>query len=236
MFLLLVAFLPLSLCAICPKDEFYPVNNKTDFFLPKLPYTYNALNPIYWDQLLYYHHTQVHQALVASLNSIVHSTPAYMSLSLTDLLQTKAQADYSLWRAAGGHYSHSLFWWVLVAYPCSKAPSGSLLLAINAQWGSFDTFQTTFSQTANALFGSGWIFLCVDDSGQLVIKAKAEEFSPLAEGVYPFLALDMWEHAYYFYYMWDKAAYVQAWWNIVDWGMVQYFYDEYASQKLPVPV
>ena len=76
----------------------------------------------------------------------------------------------------------------------------------------------------------------MDPAGSLVIKAKSNEYSPLAEGYFPFLGIDMWEHSYYFYYIWDKNSYVNSWWEIIDWGLVEYLYEEYAKQLRAIPV
>ena len=69
-----------------------------------------------------------------------------------------------------------------------------------------------------------------------MIKAKIEEYAPLTDGYFQFLGLDMWEHSYYFFYMWDKSAYVDAWWEIIDWGLVEYLYEEYSKELIAIPV
>ena len=76
----------------------------------------------------------------------------------------------------------------------------------------------------------------MDSTGTLVIKAKVEEYSPLADGYFQVLGLDMWEHSYYFYYIWDKSAYVDAWWDIIDWGLVGDLYEEYSKELIAIPV
>jgi superoxide dismutase, Fe-Mn family len=221
----------------CSKDEYEAVNEKTTFSLPKLPYEYNSLQPQYWNQLLYYHHDYIHEGLVEGLNNITAWNITYQSQTVTQLLITYGTSDYSLWRYAGGHYSHCLLWWSLFNYQCAQAsPGGVLGLAIQDQWGSFDSFQSAFNTAAKGLYGSGWVWLCVDGNKTLVIRSKAEEYSPLAEGYYPFLGLDMWEHSYYLYYQWDSSSYIDAWWSIIDWALIEYFYEEYSSNLIPISI
>ena len=52
---------------------------------------------------------------------------------------------------------------------------------------------------------------------------------------YPFFAEDLWEHAYYLQYLWERGIYIDNYWSIVDWKVVEDFYDEYASKKIAIP-
>lgn len=234
-FIILAFFLQVQ--SLCLKDEYYSLNEKNTFSLPKLPYKYDSLQPQYWNQLLYFHHDSLHNSLTSSLNDLVESDSEYQDKTITELLINYASANYTLWRYAGGYYNHCLFWWSLLSFKCSDAePSGELLSDIQAKWGSFEEFKNRFNTNAKGLYGSGWIWLCVDSNGDLVIKAKVEEYSPLGEGYFPVLGLDMWEHSYYFYYLWDKGAYVDAWWDIIDWGLIGYLYEEYSKNLIAIPV
>ena len=221
----------------CEKDEFTPLNEKSTFTLPKLPYAYNSLNPHYWDQIVYYHHDRVHKTLINSLNSHIKSNSIYSGKSITDLLQNYASSDYTLWRYAGAHYSHSLFWWSLFSYKCADSLGTSeLLYDIEQHWESFEGFKNEFNKYAKGLYGSGWVWLCINQEGELLIKAKSEEFNPLGQGIIPIVGIDVWEHSYEFFYRWDRGAYVDAWWEIIDWGLISYLYEEYCKNLIPIPI
>ena len=172
MIFIILAFLPIFQCA-CPKDEYLAVNEITTFTVPKLPYQYDSLQPQYWSQVLYFHHDYIHASLVNSLNGIISNNTNYQGLNLTTLLAVYGSKDKNLWRYAGGHYNHCLFWLTLLSYKCSKStPSGLLLNDIETKWGNFSNFQTQFNNNAKGLFGSGWVWLCVDPKGLLTISAK----------------------------------------------------------------
>ncbi|CAG9332359.1 unnamed protein product [Blepharisma stoltei] len=227
-----------SAATSCDKDEYSALNEKGEFTLPKLPYQYGYLQPQYWSQLLYYHHVKVHQQLIDQLNSYISTNSTYTSLTLTDLLIQYGTTDSNISRYAGGHYNHSLLWWILLNSRCgsSDEPNDNLGLDIESQYGSFSNFQTDFSNAAKNLFGSGWVWACVK-SGSIQIKTNSDESSPLAGGdCYPFLGIDVWEHAYYFYYEWDREEYIDSWWEIIDWNMVEMFYEDYALEGKAVSV
>lgn len=237
MFHLISLFSLVSSSTTCLKDEYEPLYEKSTFTLPKLPYTYDSLNPQYWDQLVYYHHDKVHKDLIDSLNSYISENTKYSDLTIIDLLQDYASNDYTLWRWAGGHYSHTLFWQSLYSYKCAdELGTSELLYKIEGKWGSFEEFKEEFSGFAKGLYGSGWVWLCIDLDGELVIKAKSEEFNPLGQGLIPIVGIDVWEHAYEFFYRWDRNDYVDAWWEIIDWGLISYLFDEYCSKLVPIPI
>ena len=62
----------------------------------------------------------------------------------------------------GGHYNHSLFWKTLTPGG-AQAPTGALAEAIDASFGSFDTFKEQFANAATTRFGSGWAWLIVKE-------------------------------------------------------------------------
>ena len=94
-------------------------------------------------------------------------------------------------------------------------------------FGSFEKFVQKFNDAAKSRFGSGWAWLSVDPStGELFITSTANQDNPLMVGIgtrngVPILALDVWEHAYYLKYQNKRADYIEAFWKIVDWNVVE---------------
>ena len=77
----------------------------------------------------------------------------------------------------------------------------------------------------------------MDFDGHLKILGKSGEYNPLAGNQsIPLLGIDMWEHAYYLYYMDNNDVWISNWWSIVDWTLIGYWYEEYVSNYLPIPI
>jgi Fe-Mn family superoxide dismutase len=119
----------------------------------------------------------------------------------------------------GGYANHNLFWEIMGPNG-GGSPSGALASAIDATFGSFDSFKEKFSGNAGTRFGSGWSWLVVKNDGSLAAYSTANQDSPTMDGDTPILGLDVWEHAYYLNYPNRRPDYVTAWWNVVDWAKV----------------
>jgi Fe-Mn family superoxide dismutase len=100
------------------------------------------------------------------------------------------------------------------------APEGDLGAAIDAAFGSFDAFKEEFKHAGIARFGSGWAWLIKDGSGNLAVVSTPNQDSPISDGSTPLLGCDVWEHAYYLKYQNKRPEYLDAFWNVVNWGYV----------------
>lgn len=193
------------------------------FTLPVLPYSYDALEPHIDAQTMEIHYTKHHQAYVTNLNNAV-SGSALEGKSLEELLKNVDSLPVVVRNNAGGHWNHTFFW-NLLSPKASVAPTGKLAAAINKKWGNLDAFKAAFNQAAMGRFGSGWAWLCVEASGELEICSTANQDNPLMPNVgcsgQPILGLDVWEHAYYLKYQNRRAEYVEAFWKVLDWKVVE---------------
>ena len=191
--------------------------------LPDLPYDYDALEPHIDAETMKIHHSKHHQGYVNNLNAALEKHPELADKSLEDLLGDLDSVPEDIKTAVrnngGGHANHSLFW-PCMAPGSGGTPSGELAGAIDSAFGSFDAFAEALSKAAATRFGSGWAWLCVDDSGGLVVTSTANQDNPVSEGLNPILGLDVWEHAYYLNYQNRRPDYVKAWWNVVNWEQV----------------
>lgn len=195
--------------------------------LPQLPYAYDALEPHIDTRTMEIHHTKHHQAYVDNANKALEGSEL-ASLPVEELIQkldqVPADKKAALRNNAGGHANHSLFWQVM-GQGKGGQPSGELMDAINAAFGSFDAFKTKFEDAAKTRFGSGWAWLVVRD-GSLAVVSTANQDNPLmgeavagASGT-PILGVDVWEHAYYLNYQNKRPDYLAAFWNVVNWDEV----------------
>ena len=188
------------------------------FDLPALPYAYNALEPYISEQIMKLHHDKHHQTYLDNLNKAIDAHPEW-GKGIEEIIKTwdKAPDDIKnvLRNHGGGYYNHSLFW-LMMTPKKDQTPSGGFADEMNKTFGSFDAFKKQFSESATKIFGSGWEWLVVDN-GKLALVSTPNQDSPLTQGKMPVLGLDVWEHAYYLQYFSNRAAYVEAWWHVVNW-------------------
>ena len=186
--------------------------------LPPLPYAYDALEPHIDEQTMHLHHDIHHKGYVDGLNKAL------------DMLEGARQSgDFGLvkhWEReaafhGSGHFLHSIFWENMGPGKGGE-PAGTLRQQIEKDFGSFEAMRKQFSAAATAVEGSGWAMLVFEPSAGQLEVLTAEKHQNLTQwGVVPLLVLDVWEHAYYLKYQNRRAAYVEAFWNIVNWDDVQ---------------
>ena len=185
--------------------------------LPALPYDYNALEPYYEERTLRLHHGAHHKAYVDGLNN-----------AASKIAEAREKGDYALvkhWERelafhGSGHILHSRFWENMK--PGGGGPAyGTVAAGIERDFGGFDKFKQQFTAAAAAVEGSGWALLCLVPPFKKLEILTAEKHQNLTQwGAVPLLALDLWEHAYYLQYQNRRAAFIEAWWNVVNWDDV----------------
>jgi Fe-Mn family superoxide dismutase len=190
--------------------------------LPALPYTPGALEPHIDARTMEIHHGKHHQAYINNLNDALEGHADLQAKSIEDLIRGLGSIPEGIRTAVrnngGGHLNHSMFWTSMKASGGGK-PSGALADAIDATFGSLDSFKETFTKAAITRFGSGWAWLVIE-SGKLTVVSTANQDNPISNGETPLLGLDVWEHAYYLNYQNRRGDYVAAWWNVVNWDTV----------------
>ena len=192
------------------------------FELPKLSYSYDSLEPHIDARTMEIHHSKHHAGYTAKLNAAISGTPLE-GQSIEDLIKNLDMSNSAVRNNGGGFYNHCLFWSVMS--PSPKVLSGNLADAIDNSFGSFDGFKTAFSGAAATQFGSGWAWLCVLNGGQLEVCSTPNQDNPLMPGIacngVPILGVDVWEHAYYLNYQNRRPEYIDAFFNVIDWGEVE---------------
>jgi Fe-Mn family superoxide dismutase len=191
------------------------------YSLPPLPYAYDALEPSIDKATMEFHHDKHHQAYVTAVNAALEGTPLAdtpVEDVLRDLSQVPADKLTAVKNNGGGHYNHTMFW-ENMGPGCGGEPSGALADAIASTFGSFADFQAKIKETGIKQFGSGWSWLILDGSS-LAIVGSANQDNPISDGKTPLLGVDVWEHAYYLKYQNLRPAYIDAWWNVVNWPKV----------------
>ena len=184
--------------------------------LPPLPFAKDALAPHISAETIEYHYGKHHATYVANLNKLIPGTE-FESLSLEEIVK---RSSGGIFNNAAQVWNHT-FYWNCVAPKAGGEPSGALAAAINTAFGSFAQFKEKFTGTAVTTFGSGWAWLVRDSVGKLGVESTGNAGCPLAAGKKPLLTCDVWEHAYYIDYRNARAAYVEAFWKLVNWAFVE---------------
>jgi Fe-Mn family superoxide dismutase len=191
------------------------------FELPKLQYDYVALEPHIDSRTMEIHHGKHHAGYTNNLNAAIAGTEME-GKSVEELLSGVSSLPVAVRNNGGGFYNHRLFWEVIGPNGGGQ-PKGSLLEAINRDFGSFTAFQEIFNKAAATRFGSGWAWL-VEQDGKLVVSSTPNQDNPLMdlaeEKGNPVLGLDVWEHAYYLNYQNRRPEYISAFWKVVNWDAV----------------
>ena len=194
------------------------------FSLPDLPYAHDALEPHIDARTMEIHHTKHHQAYVNNLNDALAKHPDLRYDDIDELMRNFDRVPSDIQTAVrnngGGHANHSLFWQIM-GPNAGGEPTGSVGEQIRSAFGDFGSFREKFAAAAKGRFGSGWAWLVVGNGGGVEITDTANQDSPLMEGRTPILGLDVWEHAYYLNYPNRRPDYIEAWWNVVNWGEVE---------------
>lgn len=199
------------------------------FQLLALPYAYEALEPHFDKETMTIHHQRHHQAYVDNLNKAVAGSDAENE-TLENILRSVSKYSPAIRNNGGGHYNHSLFWETLSPTPRTQ-PEGQLAEAIKNTFGSLDELKAQIKQAGLGQFGSGWAWLFVKYNGSLGVAATANQDNPLMDTNvtnqgYPILGVDVWEHAYYLKYQNKRADYLDAFWSVLDWSVIEKKYAE----------
>ena len=160
-----------------------------------------------------YHYGKHLQTYVDNLNRLTEGTP-YSDLTLEQIILT---ATGPVFNNAAQVWNHEFFFEQLSPEPKLR-PSGELLEAINHQFGSVEAVREAMNEAAVNLFGSGWVWLVVDDEGALSILSTRNAGLPMRHGLTPLLAMDVWEHAYYIDYRNRRGDAMHEMWRVMDWG------------------
>ncbi len=201
----------------------YERGGNPSFEFPSLPYSYGALEPFIDRMTMEIHYNKHHRAYYDNFLKAIAGTE-WESKSMSDIFASISKAPVGVRSNGGGYYNHILFWENMAPQGQGGKMSAELQQAIQSTFGSVEEFKKQFDDAAKGRFGSGWAWLVKDSQGKLFITSTPNQDNPLMDlsekrGT-PLLALDVWEHAYYLKYQNRRADYIDAFWNIVNWHVV----------------
>ncbi|MCL2213509.1 MAG: superoxide dismutase [Oscillospiraceae bacterium] len=208
------------------------MNNHYPFPLIPLPYDYTALEPHIDGLTMDLHHDRHLKTYVDNLNAALAPYPQYHSWTLEQLLYYADELPKDLQTPVlhngGGVYNHN-FYFAGMSPTSAKAPVGALADSINATFGSFDKFKDAFKTAALSVFGSGYAWLVAEADKSLKIITTANQDTPLPQNVYPLVAIDVWEHAYYLMHYNLRADYIDDWFGVANWDAASALYGQIAT-------
>jgi len=184
--------------------------------LPQLNYQLDALSPVIEKQTMEFHYGKHHQAYVTNLNNLIQGTK-FENASLETIIR---EAEGGIFNNGAQVWNHT-FYFTSFSPDGGGEPNGDLGKQITKDFGSFPEFKETFSKAAATLFGSGWAWLVRKDDGRLDILQESNAGNPLKYGLSPILTCDVWEHAYYLGYQNRRPDYIKAFWDILDWDVIE---------------
>lgn len=184
--------------------------------LPNLPYAYDALQPVISSDIMHLHHEKHHKGYVDGANKALELLEGYRNGNDINVKAVMRDLSFNL----NGHILHDIFWKNMKAYSKENMIGHELESILDLNFGSVDSFKKEFSDAAKSVEGSGWVTLLMDENKRLVVMQVEKHNLLNIHGFKPVLVNDVWEHAYYLDYKNDRGAYVDAWWNIVNWENV----------------
>lgn len=193
------------------------------YTLLPLPYSYDALEPYIDARTMEIHYTKHYKGYLDHFSTAIKDYPEWNNKPVEEILHNLSALPEAIRTTirnnGGGYYNHSLFWDYMS--PKGGKPVGKLQDALIKTFKSIEAFKEAFNNAAKGRFGSGWAWLVLDKSGNLVITSTGNQDAPVSENMSPILGLDVWEHAYYLKYQNRRVDYIEAWWHVVHWDKIE---------------
>ena len=195
----------------------------------KINLDYNSLEPYIDDKTLMLHYNVIYSSYIDKLNKLLKKNNYNGNYSFNELvdkinmfpLEDRGEILYNL----GGAINHKLYFYE-ISDKGNNIPYGEILKDINKYFGSYNNFKKEFIKKALNLVGSGYTFLVMDKRGKLQIINTSNEDTPYSYGLIPIIVLDLWEHSYYLKYTTNKEAYINNWFNLLDFKKINNLYIE----------
>lgn len=197
------------------------------FKLPQLPYAKTALAPLFNEEQMTYHYDKHHNAYIVNLNKFIETDASLKGKSLEEIVLSSSGGIFN---NAAQIWNHTFFWFGMSPTGQGGQPSAELSAQITKDFGSLDELKAKFVDGGVKTFGSGWIWLCVDNAGKLSLVSTSNAAVPFTNnGPTPILTADVWEHAYYVDYRNLRQKYLETFWNHINWNFVN---ENFASKKV----
>jgi Fe-Mn family superoxide dismutase len=193
------------------------------FDLPPLPYKASALAPYISKKALELHYESHQKGYLKRLNSLPEVVGLEGDVKIEDVILAGKRERRSpsvhvippksqpptVYNMAAQVYNHTFFFRSLKPKG-GEEPVGDIAEIVTSQYGNYESFRKKIRARAKSLFGSGWIWIALDEDNDLRILQGLNADTPFVYGIVPLLTIDVWEHAYYLDYENDRGAYIDA--------------------------
>ncbi|WP_202931005.1 superoxide dismutase [Campylobacter fetus] len=175
-----------------------------------------ATNAVVSEETCNYHYGKHHQTYVNNLDNLIKGT----DFEGADLFEILTHSEGAIFNNAAQIYNHDFYWDCIAA---KTDISDELKAALQSD---FADFKSEFLKSATTLFGAGWTWLVYNpNSHKLEIKNTSNAGTPVTEGLIPLLVVDVWEHAYYIDARNARAAYLEKFYENINWDFVSAAYE-----------
>ena len=185
------------------------------FEMTDLPYKIDSLEPYISKNTIELHYNKHQVGYISNLNRLIEGTK-FGCLDLETIIKV---ADGPVFNFAALAWNHT-FYFECLQQAEKNIITGSFEEVIKRNFGSFDFLKTEFIKAVDSLFGVGWIWLIMNQNGDLEIMSKNNAGNPLRMGYIPLLVCDIWEHAYYLDYQDRYRDYIEAFWKLINLDVV----------------
>ncbi|MEY8331539.1 superoxide dismutase [Lachnospiraceae bacterium 47-T17] len=196
------------------------MNEHYKFINHPLPYAYDAMEPYIDEKTMHLHHDRHLQTYIDNLNNTLSDYPEFQGWTLEQLIvnvpSLPPDIRTSVKNNGGGVYNHQ-FYFSGLKNPSSSQPVGTLKQAMEKELGGFEAWKEAFKKSALSVFGSGYAWLVVKATGALGILTTKNQNTPFPLGMFPVLNIDVWEHAYYLKHYNERGAYIDDWFQVINW-------------------
>jgi Fe-Mn family superoxide dismutase len=184
------------------------------FPILELPFAVSDLGPFITSNTMTIHYEKHYKGYINGLNKLTENLNSNTE-TLKSIMLKNYLSDNSLYHNAAQAWNHTFYWNCL--NPKKSKPSKNLTNILSEKFGSIEKFKEIFCESALSFFGSGWIWVTKEESGEMMIVGKSNAGNPLTEGKIPLLVCDVWEHAYYLDYQNERIKYIDQFWEIINW-------------------
>jgi len=198
-----------------------------------LTYDLGALSPYISEKTMAAHYNRLYLNYVNKLNGKILEANISINYPLSNIFQNISvfpidDRDAILYNL-GGVLNHELYFKELSPTPLKTIPE-PLASAIQKEFGSITAWKDRFIQYATTLPGSGYTFLAVNSNRELVLLNLANQDSPYSYGMIPIMNIDNWEHAYYLDRLNERNVYIDAFFQVLDYKVINQNYQNAIKQ------